>query len=151
MPTRSPSHPPPSTRGRKKLYGLWIVGAGLVLPGVGLALLGVLWSGASLLELESPRVGDVVGNEGLEVVVRFPEVERVAPETFRVLLNDADVTDVFTTGENGAYGRLFALLDGENVLRVEVFGKPCWPPGLFFEYDREARVLHRRPLDVNRG
>jgi hypothetical protein len=85
------------------------------------------------------------------VVVRFPEIERVAPETFRALLNGADVTDAFTTGENGAYGRLFALLDGENVLRVEVFAMPCWPPGLFLEYGREAPVIHRRPLDVNRG
>jgi hypothetical protein len=119
-------------------------------PGV-VAALALLWSGSSVLELESPRVGEVVGTRGLEVVVRFPEIERVAPETFRVLLNGADVTEAFTTGENGAYGRLFALLDGENVLRVEVFAMPCWPPGLFFEHDREARIVHRRPLDANRG
>jgi hypothetical protein len=113
--------------------------------------LALLWFGGSLLELESPKAGDVVGTRGLEVVVRFPEIERVAPETFRVLLNGADVTEAFTTGENGAYGRLFALLDGENVLRVEVFAALCWPQGLFFEHEREARILHRRPLDVNRG
>jgi hypothetical protein len=126
------------------------VGAGLVGLGVVVAL-ALLGSGPSLLELVSPGSGEVVGTGGLEVVVRFPEIERVAPETFRVLLNGADVTEAFTTGENGAYGRLFALLDGENVLRVEVFAVPCWPPGLFFEYDREARIVHRRPLDVNRG
>jgi hypothetical protein len=120
------------------------VGAGVV----GALLLG---SGPSPLELESPKAGEVVGTRGLEVVVRFPEISRVAPETFRVLLNGADVTDAFTTGENGAYGRLFALLDGENVLRVEVFAVSCWPPGLFFEYEREARIVYRRPLDVNQG
>jgi hypothetical protein len=119
-------------------------------PGVVVAW-ALFWTGPSLLELESPRVGEVVGPRGLDVVVRFPEIERVAPETFRALLNGADVTDAFTTGENGAYGRLFALLDGENVLRVEVFAMPCWPPGLFLEYGREAPVIHRRPLDVNRG
>jgi hypothetical protein len=119
---------------------------------VGVAVaLAVLWTGPSLLELESPRVGEVVGTGGLEVVVRFTEVERVAPETFRVLLNGADVTEVFTTGENGAYGKLFALLDGENLLRVEVFAMPHWPSGLFLEHRRDARVVHRRPLDVNQG
>ncbi len=150
MPPVSPAHRISSTRGRRRLHCLWIVGAGLVGPGVGLTL-ALLWFGGSLLELESPKAGDVVGTRGIEVVVRFPEIERVAPETFRVLLNGADVTEAFTTGENGAYGRLFALLDGENVLRVEVFAALCWPQGLFFEYEREARILHRRPLDVHRG
>ena len=146
----SPVHRNPSARGHKRLHCLWIVGAGLVGPGVVVAL-ALLWAAPAPLELESPKVGEVVGTRGLEVVVRFPEIGRVAPETFRVLLNGADVTEAFTTGENGAYGRLFALLDGENVLRVEVFATPRWPPGLFFEYGREARVVHRRPLDVHRG
>jgi hypothetical protein len=150
MPPDSPTHRNPSARGRKRLHCLWIVGAGLVGLGV-VATLAFLGSGPSWLELESPKVGEVVGTRGLEVVVRFPEIERVAPETFRVLLNGADVTEAFTTGENGAYGRLFALLDGENVLRIEVFATPSWPPGLFLEYDREARIVHRRPLDVDRG
>lgn len=146
----SPTHRISSTRGRKRLHCLWIVGAALL--GSGVVGAWALWgSGDRLLELESPKVGEIVGARGLEVVVRFPEIERVAPETFRALLNDADVTEAFTTGENGAYGRLFALLDGENVLRVEVFATPCWPPGLFFEYDREAQIVHRRPLDLNRG
>jgi hypothetical protein len=120
--------------------------------GLGVALiLATLPARPPLLELESPQRGEVVGAEGLEVVVRFPVIERVAPETFRVLLNGADVTEDFTTGENGAYGRLFGLLDGENLLRVEVFATLCWPGGLFLEHGREAWVVHRRPLDVNRG
>ena len=150
MPLVSPAHRISSTRGRRRLHCLWIVGAGLVGAGV-VGVLALLVSGPSLLELESPKAGEVVGTRGLEVVVRFPEISRVAPETFRVLLNGADVTEAFTTGENGAYGRLFALLDGENVLRVEVFAVPYWPPGLFFEYEREARIVYRRPLDVNQG
>jgi hypothetical protein len=104
MPPDSPTHRIPLTRGRKRLHRLWVVGASLV--GLGVALiLATLPARPPLLELESPQRGEVVGAEGLEVVVRFPVIERVAPETFRVLLNGADVTEDFTTGENGAYGR----------------------------------------------
>lgn len=151
MPSDSPAHRSASARGRKKIHRLWGVGAALALPGVafGLWLVRALAPGA--VELERPRPGDVVGNEGLEVVVRFPERGRLAPETLRVLLNGADVTDRVTTGQNGAYGRLHGLLDGENELRVQVFGRLPWPPGVFVERERGARVVRRRPLDVDRG
>lgn len=147
----SPTHRNPCGRGRSRRHRLWLVGAGLAGPGVALLAFLVLWGGAPLLELRSPRTGERVGTEGVEVAVRFPEIGRVAPETLRVLLNEADVTEALTTGENGAYGRLFALLDGENVLRVEVFARPRWPPWLLLEQRREVRIVHRRPLDVDRG
>jgi hypothetical protein len=124
------------------------VGAALAAAGVGGALsLGALFP---LLEIEAPRPRQVARLAGVEVVVRFPG-RRVAPETLRALLNGADVTAGFVTGENGAYGRLHALLEGENVIRVEVFGRPLWWEGLFVEQAREVRVVHRPPLDLNRG
>jgi len=107
--------------------------------------------GSPLLRLEAPRAGEVVGPIGLEVMVRFTDVERVAPETFRVLLNGADVTESFTTGENGSVGRLHSLLDGENRVRAEVFGRSRLAPWILVEEVREISVMHRRPLDLDRG
>jgi hypothetical protein len=104
-----------------------------------------------LADVLSPRPGAVVGLEGVEVLVRFRPGEATAPETFRALLNGADVTDLFQTGENGAYGRLHALLEGENVLRIEVFGRAPWRRGRWFEQAREVHVRLRPPLDASRG
>jgi hypothetical protein len=107
--------------------------------------------GSPSLILKSPLPGEVVGIEGVEVVVGFAAEARVEPATFRVLLNGADVTPGFVTGENGAWGRLHTLLDGENVLRVEVFARRGWASGLLVEEHDEVRVVHRRPLDADRG
>ncbi len=107
--------------------------------------------GPVLVEIISPSPGDIVGIEGVEVFVRLSPGGRVMPETMRVLLNGADVTAALTTGENGAYGKLHALLDGENVLRVEVFGRVPWGEGRLFEQSREVVVRLRRPLYPFRG
>jgi hypothetical protein len=107
--------------------------------------------GSPLLRLEAPRAGEVVGPTGLDVMVRFTDAARVAPETFRVLLNGADVTESFTTGENGSVGRLHSLLDGENRVRAEVFGRSRLVPWLLVEEADEISVVHRRPLDLDRG
>jgi hypothetical protein len=115
-------------------------------------LVAVLGSPAPpLLEMVSPAPGSVVGLEGIEVLVRFDRGSRAAPETFRALLNGADVTDAFTTGENGAHAQLYDLLDGENRLRVEVFGRGWLCPERLAEQGREVRVLRRPPLDADRG
>jgi hypothetical protein len=115
------------------------------------ALAGLVPLGRPLLRVESPRSGDVVGPGGLEVMVRFTDGGRVAPETFRVLLNGADVTESFTTGENGSVGHLHSLLDGENRVRAEVFGRSRFVPWLLVEEGEEIAVTHRRPLDLDRG
>jgi hypothetical protein len=120
-----------------------------------LALLALLPSlpplGPRLFEMEGLEPGEVVGVAGVEVLVRFRAPERVESSTLRVLLNGGDITGDFTTGENGAYGRVSGLIDGENVLRIEVFGRSVWLPGMLFEQTREVRFRSRRPLDFDRA
>jgi hypothetical protein len=130
---------------RARRWGLRLLAAGA------LALAGLSVSTPSLLSVSQPQHGAVVGIDGVVGVVRFPDGDRVAEETFRVLLNGSDVTEAFTTGSNGAYGRLHALLDGENVLRFEVFGRRWWLPGLLLEEAREVRFTYRPPQYLDRG
>lgn len=124
-----------------------------------LAALAVLGLGAliasaatpSLIWVQKPTQGAVVGLEGVAVMVRFPNQGRVEAESFRLRLNGADVTASLTTGENGAFGHLYELLDGENVLRFEIRGdRGGYPPGVVRE-TREVHVLVRRPQDLDRG
>jgi hypothetical protein len=103
------------------------------------------------MRLLSPAPGATVGLEGLEVLVLFPDGEATAPETFRALLNGADVTAAFTTSSNGAWAQLHELLEGDNVLRVEVFGRPPWGGAAFFEQTRQVMVRMRPPLEIHRG
>lgn len=77
--------------------------------------------GRPSLRVESPENGQVVGIEGVEVLVRFLPPARVEASTFRALLNGADVTERFERAANGAHGRLHGLLEGDNELRIEVF------------------------------
>jgi hypothetical protein len=102
------------------------------------------------LRLVAPLSGEIVGSSGVEVMVLFPP-SGMAPETLRVTLNGADVTDAFTTGENGAYGRLVALLDGENRIEIGVFQHCAWFSSLLVERRVEVDVLHRHPVDADRG
>jgi hypothetical protein len=107
--------------------------------------------GPVLLEVLAPAAGEVVGADGLVLLVHFPSGDRTAWETFRVLLNGADVTDGVATTENGSWGRLHGLLEGDNVLRLEVFGRTPWGGGDLFEQVRELRVRMRPPLGLHRG
>ena len=110
--------------------------------------------GPVLMELVSPRPGTLVGIGGVELILRFPRDipgGGAVAETLRVLLNGADVTNTLTIGENGAYGLLPELLDGENVLRLEVSGRSPWRSHRLFEQVREVRVRHRPRLDWNRA
>ena len=104
-----------------------------------------------MIKVIEPLPGATVGIGGVEVFIRLSPRGDSASETLRVLLNGADVTDELTIGENGAYGELHALLDGENVLRVEVFGRAPWSRARLFEQAREVRIRHRRRLDAHRG
>ncbi len=125
------------------------LGASLLI-GFALALL-LGFFGKDLLVLESPEPGEVIGLTGVRVLVNLPVDGRVEPSTLRILLNGADVTKQLETARNGASGRLLGLLEGENVLRVEVFGRRPWLPAAWAEMAREVRVLYRPPLDADRG
>jgi hypothetical protein len=87
----------------------------------------------------TPASGDHVGIGGIDLLVKFPP-EVAFGETFRALLNGADVTDQLTTGENGSSGRLVDLLPGENRLRLEIFGRVPWAPDEVFR--AVARAAH---------
>jgi hypothetical protein len=82
--------------------------------------------GRPLLVLSTPALDQTLSDGALELFVGFPDEGRVATETFRCLLNGRDVTRTLTVGRNGAHGRLFGLTEGENSVRVEVFGRSPW-------------------------
>jgi len=102
------------------------------------------FGGRCLLEVRAPHGSAVLPMGGVEVLVGFREGAMVLPETFRCLLNNDDVTERLTLGENGAGGRLYGLVEGENRIRFEVFGQGWWP-GRYFEDVREV-ILHITPL-----
>jgi hypothetical protein len=97
----------------------------------------------SLLSGEATEVPD----EALEVLVRFPYTERTRPETLRVTLNGADVTESFSIAENGAIGEVVMLVDGANVLRAAVFGQAWWGKTQLIEFSSERHFRVRRPVD----
>ncbi len=131
-------------------FTLWWAGllTGILLCG---SLTLVSPGGPGLVSIVSPLPGEVVGLAGVDVMARVPSDPRVVPMSVRVLLNGADVTHLLTAGKNGAVGQLVGLLDGENVLRVEVEAASWWFDGRPYESAREVRFLSRRPLDLDRG
>ena len=111
-----------------------------------------LFVGWPLLEVASPA-SDLEGWRplgGIEVVVRFPSEQRVAPETFRCLLNGRDVTEQLSVGRNGAGGHVYPLQEGTNELRFEVFGRGWWATRYFLD-GVDVRVRARSPLGLDMG
>ncbi len=128
---------------RVRIFGVSLLGLGalaaLALAGAGVGLGAAergLLLGRPLLEFRAPKAGQLVPVGRIEVIIGFPAAERVVVETFRCLLNDQDVTQHLTLGRNGAGGSVQGLLEGENRLRVEIFGRGWWP-GRFLEDARE--------------
>lgn len=110
--------------------------------------------GPTLIEVLRPAPGATVGLEGVELLVRFPSSplgDLAASETFRALLNGADVTDSLITSQNGAYGQLSGLLEGDNVLRLEIFGRLPWSRDSLFEQARELHVRMRPPRSLDQA
>jgi len=107
--------------------------------------------GPDLVSVVSPRPGEVVGLDGVRLVARVPVDGRVRPDSLRVLLNGADVTAQVITARNGVVGELHGLLDGENVVRVEVEAWSWWLDDRLWAASGEVRFLARRPLDLDRG
>lgn len=125
-----------------------VLGCALALV-VGLAVLaGLQPLGPPLLEISLKAGEDAeVPDEALEVLVHFGYTDRTRPETLRVTLNGADVTDSFTIAANGAIGEVVLLVDGANVLRAAVFGRAWWGRGQLVEHTTERHFRVRRPID----
>lgn len=131
--------------------GRWARRAVATLALLGMALVPSLPPrGPALLRVVEPQPGAQVGLAGIALLVQFPP-EVALSETFRALLNGADVTDQLTTGENGSLGRLVGLLPGENRLRLEIFGRVPWAPDRLFEQSRELRIRMRPPIELDQG
>jgi hypothetical protein len=134
---------------RLRLFGILLLGGvGVLLAG--LAVLGedpswartlrqLRFGGRPLLVVRAPDGSQVVPMGGIEVLVGFSDEERVLPGTFRCLLNNQDVTESLTLGSNGAGGQVYGLVEGENHLRFEVFGRAWWP-GRYLEDALEVTV-----------
>ena len=80
-----------------------------------------LWIGEPLLEVHAPGAGPVRG--GVPIVVRFPDRARVAPDTFRCLLDGVDVTPSLTTAADGVRGAIYPSHAGPMELRLSIFGE----------------------------
>ena len=133
----------PSRRPRRWGLALWIG-----IPALGLALVaGIFPLGPSLVELIAPAADVRSTNEAVEVLLRFPRTELTHPETLRVLVNGADVTDGFDVASNGAIGDVVLLVDGENRLEVSVFGRAWWSRQRLVEHRVELRITIERPID----
>jgi hypothetical protein len=80
----------------------------------------------------------------VDVLVSFVGGGRVAVETFECWLNDQNVTASLTLGRNGATGSIVGLHEGENRIRLRVFGRSWWR-GEYVEEQRSLTV-RVRPL-----
>ncbi len=143
-------------RSRPKLLRGVAIGSLLALllaGGIGLASVGegslservrrLVFLGRPMLQVLRPTPGQQVAFGGVEVEIGFPGRERVAVDTFRCLLNNRDVTHLLTLGSNGAQGAIFGLVEGENRIRIEVFGRGWWSARYF--QDARTVVFHVRP------
>lgn len=97
-----------------------------------------------------PTAACRVGAEGVEVVVHFSDDSPIEASSFRVLLNQADVTELLIQGSNGATGQLFGVLDGVNHLHIELRSASDGNPEGRLE-SRDLSCLVRRPQDLQRG
>ncbi len=132
---------------RRESFRLAALGIGALL-GLGLGVAG--WLGSPAVEIVEPSAPARVETGGVAVLVRFPG-GRVRAATFRALLNGADVSGQLTIASNGAYGTVYGLLDGENLLELAVFAGGPWRPHVLVEEVHTFRVVSRPPLDWNRG
>jgi hypothetical protein len=120
-----------------------------LLVGAAIALLARWPLGPSLIAIHGPEPGAVLPNEAIEVFVHFPYADRTRHETLEVRLNGADVTDAFDIAGNGAYGSVVLVVDGDNELRVGVFGRSWWPGSRLVEHREVVRFRVRRSIETN--
>lgn len=100
--------------------------------------------GPPLMRVEAPGREAEVPVGAVDLQIDFPGGERVAVETFQCLLNGLDVTDSLTVGRNGAIGAIVGLREGDNRIRLRVFGRSIWN-GSFVDEERDF-VVRVRPI-----
>jgi hypothetical protein len=123
------------------------VAVGLIWQGEGTLLertRRLAFHGRPLIEVRLPQSGQQVPVGGIEVLVSFPGAHRVAADSFRCRLNNRDVTELLTVGQNGAAGSVYGLVEGENRLEIEFFGRTWWGPRFFL--DRRTIVFQASPF-----
>ena len=103
-----------------------------------------VWLGPPLMRVDAPVHGLEVPVGSVDVSIEFAGGERVLVETFQVLLNGLDVTDSLTVGRNGAIGAIVGLREGDNRIRLRVFGRSLWT-GSFIDEERDF-VVRVRPV-----
>src|SRR5258705_12204667 len=130
----------------KRLAGLFAV-TSIVLIAAGwfrAELVRFAYLGPPLMRVEAPEHEAEVAVGAVDVLIAFPAGERVVVETFQCLLNGLDVTDTLTVGRNGAVGAIVGLREGENRIRLRVFGRSLWN-GSFVDEERDF-VVRVRPI-----
>jgi hypothetical protein len=100
--------------------------------------------GPPLMRIQTPSEALEVPVGAVDVLIEFPDRDRVAVETFECLLNGLDVTYSLTIGKNGAVGEIVGLREGENHIHLRVFGRSFWSDH-FVDEDRVFTV-RVRPL-----
>jgi hypothetical protein len=130
--------------------GLVLVAAALVQPTLAGAVLRAALFGRPVFDLRTPQPGQVLAQGEVEVFVHFDDATRIAPETFRCILNGRDVTGELTRARNGAVGSLIGAVEGENHLRVEVFARAWWSER-YFEDSRDVTFRVRPLPDLDRA
>jgi hypothetical protein len=111
----------------------------------------LLFIGAPLFEVQLPGQANRPPHSGeVEVFVGFAPGGRVAWDTFRALLNGHDVTAQLTLGRNGAHGKLLGLTEGENQLRLQIFGRSWWG-GQYVEDEQVVRLSVTGRPDLDRA
>jgi hypothetical protein len=98
--------------------------------------------GPPLMRVQTPWESLEVPVGAVDVLIEFPDRDRVAVETFECLLNGLDVTESLTIGKNGAVGEIVGLREGDNKIRLRVFGKSFWSDR-FVDEDRVFTVRVR--------
>jgi hypothetical protein len=85
------------------------------------------YMGPPLMRIEAPSADTSDAPVGaVDVLIEFPDGDRVAVETFDCSLNGLDVTDSLTIGRNGVAGQVVGLREGDNKIRLRVFGRSFW-------------------------
>jgi hypothetical protein len=107
-------------------------------------LLHFVYVGPALMQIENPGPLAEVPVGAVDVLVDFPDGSRIATETFECSLNGLDVTASLTVGRNGVAGQVVGLREGDNHIRLRVFGRSFWSDR-FVDEEREL-VVHVRSM-----